>query len=235
MNRALALAAPVVLLSLAAVALLQSAELVPVLASREGTPIDQLLRIAFSIAAAIAVLVLVVLAYSLVAFRRAPGDLSDGPPLHGNPKLEVAWTLIPLAIVLAVGIYAQGVWLDITASSAAQEEMVVDVDAFQWGWEFRYPSYAVATRELVLPQGKPVLLRLTSRDVIHSFWVREFRVKMDAVPGMETQLRVVPTKLGQYEVWCAEMCGAAHAYMRADVRVVEPDEFSVWLTAQTRR
>lgn len=235
MNRALALFVPVVLLSLAAVALLQSADLLPVLASREGMPIDQLLRLAFSIAAAIAILVLVVLAYSILAFRRGPGDLGDGPPVHGNPKLEVLWTLIPLAIVLGVGVYAQGIWNEITGGAAASEQLVVEVSSFQWGWEFRYPSNDVTSRELVLPQGTPVLLRLTSRDVIHSLWVREFRVKMDAVPGMETQLRVTPTELGQYEVWCAEMCGAAHAYMRAEVRVVEPSEFSAWLTAQIQR
>lgn len=234
MSRTITLGALSGLLALGAAAFFQSVDFLPSLASREGAPIDGLLRLLFSIAAAIAVLVIFLLGYSVVAFRRQPGDLADGRPVCGNAKLELLWTLVPLAIVVAVGVYGQVVWWDITGNAAAREQMVVEVTAFQFGWQFRYAGSGVTSNELVLPRGAPVLLRLSSRDVIHSFWVREFRVKMDAVPGMETHLGVTPTAVGEYEVWCAELCGLAHAYMRARVRVVEPGEFTAWLTTQAQ-
>lgn len=232
MKRAGGLAALILALGVASFAFFQTASFLPAAASREAGPVDGLLRLVLGIAAAIGALVLVIMGYALVAFRRRPGDLHEGRPLHGHTPLELTWTAVPLAIVIGVGVYAHSVWQEIRGSADPRDDLVVDVTAFQFGWQFHYPTQGVTSGELVLPQGAPVFLRLAARDVIHSFWVPEFRLKMDAVPGQETHLRLTPTERGQFQVRCAEFCGLAHAYMLARVRVVDLSEFRAWLSAQ---
>jgi len=107
------------------------------------------------------------------------------------------------------------------------------VTAFQWGWKFDYPDYGISSNELHLPVNKQVLLKMSSRDVIHSFWVPEFRVKQDVVPGRTTELRITPTLIGDtYKVRCAEICGTSHAFMRSPVIVVEEAGFASWVSDQ---
>jgi cytochrome c oxidase subunit 2 len=116
---------------------------------------------------------------------------------------------------------------EITAS--APDELVVEVTGFQFGWRFDYPDYGVSSSELYLPRDRQTLFKITSQDVIHSFWVSEFRIKQDAVPGRWTTLRVTPTEVGSYRIRCAELCGYAHSAMYAPVIVVEPPDFEDWL------
>ena len=113
--------------------------------------------------------------------------------------------------------------------------MVVKVTAQQWSWSFEYPSYGVTSTELHLPVDKQVLLQMTSRDVIHSFWVPEFRPKQDLVPGRITQLRITPTLIGNYKVRCAEMCGTSHAYMEQPVVVTNKADFDVWMGEEVKK
>jgi len=116
---------------------------------------------------------------------------------------------------------------------ADPDAMVVNVTGFQWGWSFEYPEYGITSKELYLPVNKQVLLKMTSRDVIHSFWVPEFRVKQDLVPGRITELRITPTMLGDtYKVRCSEICGTSHAYMENPVIVVEKVAFDAWVAEQ---
>jgi cytochrome c oxidase subunit 2 len=110
--------------------------------------------------------------------------------------------------------------------------MDVEVTAFQWGWKFYYPEFGVTTNELYLPVDQQAVLEMESRDVIHSFWVPEFRLKQDIVPGQITEYRVTPIELGDYTVRCAELCGTSHAYMVAPVVVVSQSEFSNWVDEQ---
>ncbi len=117
-------------------------------------------------------------------------------------------------------------------TAAAQDELVVEVTGFQYGWNFTYPESGVSSSELYLPVGRQVLFKITSRDVIHSFWVPEFRIKQDAVPGRWTTLRVTPDKVGDYRIRCAEICGYAHSAMYAPVVAVEPADFEAWLAGQ---
>jgi len=107
--------------------------------------------------------------------------------------------------------------------------MVVSVTGSQWRWTFEYPEQDVTTGRLVLPVDQPILLELESEDVLHSFWVPEFRVKQDLVPGFMNTLRITPTELGDYKVRCAEICGTRHAEMLADVQVVSRQEFDQWV------
>lgn len=204
-------------------------DMVGVLAGQQGQAVDWLLRLEFSIAVVILVLCMVFLLYSLFAFRRKPGDLEDARPIEGSMPLEVAWTIVPLIIVLGLGFYGAGVLNDITRPPNPEKELVVDVTGFQWAWNFEYPDLGLTSSELVLPVNQPVLFRLHATDVIHSFWVPEFRIKMDAIPGIDNQIRIRPTSVGDFKVRCAEICGTGHAYMLARVEVLESSEFQDWV------
>ncbi len=219
-----------IVLSVALILLFQRVELLPSLASQQGRSIDLLLKILFSLAAVIFSLVISFLLYSIVAFRRRPGDTEDARPVHGNLILEAAWTAIPLIIVLSLAGYGTSILLNVTR--APEQELVVDVTGFQFAWSFEYPEYGIVSNELVLPVNHPVLFRIRSLDVIHSFWIPEFRIKTDAIPGMLNEQRVTPTEVGEFTAHCSELCGTGHAYMTARVRVVPEEEFYAWVEAQ---
>jgi len=127
--------------------------------------------------------------------------------------------------------YATDILLDITRESP-EKELVVGVIGQQWAWSFDYSEYGVVSSELVLPVNQPVVFHIQSVDVIHSFWVPEFRVKMDAIPGILNEARITPTELGDYTAYCSELCGTAHAYMTAPVHVVQAAAFDEWMSKQ---
>jgi cytochrome c oxidase subunit 2 len=209
---------------------LSAADLTPQLASEEGRLVDQMFDAQIYVIAFFFSLVVVLMLYSVVVFRRKPGDTSEGPNIRGNTPLEVAWTVIPLIIVMGFGVWGAGHLSEITTSQA--DELVVKVTGFQYGWSFEYPEYNVTSSELYLPVGRQTRFEITSRDVIHSFWVPEFRIKQDAVPGQWTPLLVTPSEVGDFRIRCAELCGYAHSAMYAPVVVVEPDEFEAWVAGQ---
>lgn len=218
----------IVLLSTFLAILFLKVSFTPPGASSLSYPLDRLLSILFSIGAVIFAICFVALVYSVIAFRRRPGDMGDGPPWHAHTPTEALWALVPLAIVIFVGTYGALVLRDITQPSNPGEELEIRVTAMKWSWRFEYPEYKITSNDLKLPVKAPVLFKLTSKDVVHSLWVPEFRVKMDAVPGMETHLRVTPTRVGQYKLLCAELCGLAHTVMLAPVQVMEREDFEKW-------
>jgi cytochrome c oxidase subunit 2 len=180
------------------------------------------------------VLVETVVLYSVWKFRMKPGEEEkDGPPIHGNTRLEVIWTAIPAILVVSLSTYAYTVLH--TNEQSRRGEMVVNVTERQFAFEFSYPQSPgkqVITPELYLPKGQPVVFHIRSLDVIHSFFVPNFSEKLDAVPGITTTLRVTPTALGTYPAECTELCGAGHSLMRATVRVVTPAAFKTWISQQ---
>ncbi len=210
-------------------------ELLPILppqAGQEATTVDWLFELELRVIAFLFSLIVVFTLYSVVVFRRKAGDTQDGPHIHGNTKLEIVWTVIPLITVLFFGVLGANGLRQI--SSPAPDELIVEVTAQQFAWRFDYPDYGItSSSELHLPRGRQVLLKMTSIDVIHSFWVPELRVKQDAVPGMTTELRITPTDLGEYQLRCAELCGTAHYSMLAPVKVEEPADFEAWVAANT--
>ena len=107
--------------------------------------------------------------------------------------------------------------------------MSIKVTAFQGGWKFIYPDYGITTNELYLPINKQVVLKMESSDVTRSFWVPEFRIKQDVVPGRITEYRITPTLMGAYKVRCAELCGTSHSYMESPVIVVDQTGFTSWI------
>jgi cytochrome c oxidase subunit 2 len=212
---------------------LDAAGLMPVEASAQAVPIDWLWNLELVTVSFLFSLIVVPLVYSLIMFRRKKGDTTDAEHMEGNTRLEITWTVLPLFIVMAFA-YLGAVNLAETRR-VDPEAMVVKVTGLQWSWTFEYPAIngvAVVSDELHLPVGKQVLLLMTSNDVIHSFWVPEFRVKQDLVPGRITQLRITPTLVGGYKVRCAELCGTSHAYMEKPVIVSAQEDFDAWMSEQ---
>lgn len=209
---------------------LNSANLMPVAASAQATPIDWMWNLELIFMSFFFALIVVPMAYSLVIFRRRKGDTTDAEHMEGNTKLEIAWTLVPLFIVTAFA-YVGAANLAETRR-VDPDAIIVEVTGIQWSWNFQYPEYGVSSDELHLPVGKQVLLQMTSLDVIHSFWVPEFRVKQDVVPGRITELRINPSLEGNYKVRCAELCGTSHAYMEKPVVISSQADFDAWMAEQ---
>jgi len=206
---------------------LEAVGLMPVQASLQAQTVDWMFRLEMAVISFLFALIVVPLVYSLLVFRRKPGDTSDGEHIEGNTRLEVTWTVLPLITVLVFS-YLGAVTLGETRR-LDPNAMVVNVTAFQWGWRFEYPDYGIQSNKLYLPANRQVVLKMNSNDVLHSFWVSEFRIKQDVVPGRTTEYRITPVQIGEYKVRCAEICGASHAYMEAPVVVVSQTDFQKWV------
>ena len=203
----------------------------PTQAAEEAAPIDTLYDVLLAVSIPIFVLVMTVAIYSVIKFRARPGDQRDGSPIHGNAKLEVVWVTIPFLLVTALAAYGWVVLADI--EEPEPDALVVKVRGEQFTWSFAYPGEgeqpAVQSSELMLPVGRQVDFKISTEDVIHSFWVPAFRLKSDTVPGLTTEVRATPTEEGTFEVVCAELCGIGHSTMRGAVNVVPSEEFDTWL------
>jgi cytochrome c oxidase subunit 2 len=172
-------------------------------------------------------IVAAVLGYAIWKFRRPPDDDSDGPPIHGHTGLEITWTAIPFLLVTAITIVSAIVLAKDDAAGA--NPLHVDVVAQQFKWSFYYPEYKNKESDvLMLPVNRSVVLKMTSKDVIHSFWVPEFSQKQDVVPGIHPTLHITPDRIGTYPVVCTELCGLGHALMRTQTRVVSDSQFDQW-------
>jgi cytochrome c oxidase subunit 2 len=206
----------------------------PADAAKQDKPIDTLYDVLMIVSIPIFVLVMTVILYSAWAFRMRPGqENEDGPPIHGNTRLEVFWTAIPAIILVSLCSYAYAVLHDIEKTH--ENELIVKVHAIQFAWSFEYPQAdgrPIVSNQLFLPKDKPVRFDIESEDVLHDFWVPAFRVKIDAVPGITTRLRVTPTRVGIYPVVCAELCGLGHSVMRSTAHVLTPTAFDRWLADQ---
>ena len=202
-------------------------------ASDEAHPIDTLFDVMIVLSSFVFAIVLVMLGYAIWKYRAKPGDESDGEPIHGNTKLEIAWTAIPTVIVVAGAIYSWIVLDDIEAK--ADDAMRVNVTAQQFKWTFEYPDEGLQANELHAPVGRQLELHLTALDVIHAFWVPEWRIKRDLVPAgvggdeIDNEVVVTPDEEGTYSVVCTELCGLGHATMRAVAVVESQQEFDQWL------
>jgi cytochrome c oxidase subunit II len=202
----------------------------PADADTAASDVDTVYDVLLICSVPIFVLVMTIAIYSVVRFRARPGETGDGPPIHGNTRLEILWVTVPFILVSALAAYGWIVLDDIEAKQ--QDELIVNVTGQQFTWSFEYPRQRVSSTRLVLPSERPVEFRIKTKDVIHSFWVPEFRLKSDAVPGLTTKIRLTPTRIGRYQVVCAELCGIGHATMRQLVQVVEEPAFEAWIREQ---
>jgi cytochrome c oxidase subunit 2 len=198
-------------------------------ASTAAPKIDDLLNIMIVISSVIFSIVVVALFYALWKFRAKPGDESDGEPIHGNTRLEVLWTLVPTVIVLFAAGWSWKVLNEI--EEPAPNPMTVDVFSQQYAWSFGFPGKGMkfVEGELHVPVNRQIDFKMHSGDVIHSFWVPEWRIKKDNVPGITTTAIVTPDRIGTYQLICTELCGFGHAAMRAKVVVQTPAEFRKWV------
>jgi len=174
----------------------------------------------FSIVAAVSV-------FAVWKFRAKPDDDSDGAPIHGHTGLEIAWTAVPTLLVTSIAVVSAIVLAKDDAQGA--NPLRVEVTAQQFFWSYRYPEFGNKESDVLrLPVNRSIVLHMTSKDVIHSFWVPEFRQKQDIVPGIHPTLHITPTKVGTYPVICTELCGLGHALMRSRAIVMTDDAFQKW-------
>jgi cytochrome c oxidase subunit 2 len=158
--------------------------------------------------------------------RRSPDRDNETPPITGNHFLEFLWILIPSIVVVAIFYYGWRVYADLRAPRPGATE--VYVTGKQWMWEVRYPDGRTAINEIRVPRGKPVKFILTASDVIHGFYLPDYRVKIDAIPGRLTTLWVTPEKAGTYTIFCTVYCGDGHSGMNAQLIVMDPDGYEEW-------
>src|SRR4051812_35232922 len=206
-------------------------------ASTQADQIDTLWDVLLIASVPVFVLVTTVIGFSILNFRMRPGEEGlDGPPIHGNTRIEVIWTAIPAILIVGLVTYAYVVLRDIEkapALAAGQKERVVKVFGEQFAWTFQYNEGGrkFSSAQLYLPANESVKFQVHSKDVIHDFWVPDFRMKIDAVPGITTSYRVTPkaSAIGPHQIVCAELCGLGHAFMRQTAHVMTKPQFAAWV------
>jgi len=174
-------------------------------------------------------LVAAVIIEAVWAFRVQPDDDTDGPPIHGNTRLEIAWTIVPAILVIAIGVVS-AVVLSKNAD-AGSNPLHVKVFAQQFAWRFEYPG-KVMSDELVMPLHRNVKFEMQSADVIHSLWIPQMGQKQDVVPGITTEIVITPTRTGTFTLICTELCGLGHAVMRAQAFVLSAADYEKWIAAE---
>jgi cytochrome c oxidase subunit II len=206
----------------------------PPQASTQAKQIDTLWYVLVVFGVVVFVAVETVVLFAVYRFRMKPGEENlDGPPIHGNTRLEIIWTAIPSAIIAGLVVYAAVVLQQI--DKHPKGELQMQVYAQQFAWSFGYPNptpggKTIVSDDLYVVKGVPVDFRLHTSDVLHGFWIPAFRVQEDAVPGIITSLQVTPTRLGSYDIVCTELCGLGHSLMRSTVHVVTAAQYKAYIS-----
>src|SRR5262249_847600 len=210
----------------------------PIPATTQAHNTDTLYHVLVIASTPIFVLVVTVVLYCVWQFRMRPGqELKDGPPIHGNTRLEVFWTVIPAMLLLGLVSYSFVVLHENEQKPKGVPEIQIGVTAQQFFWTYEYPSSVTGgaplkSYQLYLPKGDTIYFNMRSRDVIHAFWIPAFRLQEDVVPGITTHYRATLDRLGTYPVVCNLLCGVGHSLMRSEVHVVTPAAFQAWLKSQ---
>jgi len=208
----------------------------PVQASTQAHNTDRLYHVLVIASIPIFVLVVSVILYCCWQFRMKPGEeLKDGPPIHGNTRLEVVWTTIPAIILLGLVSYSFVVLRENEKKPA--REIDVGVTGQQFEWSFQYPTSITGgapleSDQLYLPEGESVEFNMRSKDVIHAFWIPAFRIQEDVVPGITTHWRATPDLIGNYPIVCNLLCGLGHSTMRTTAHVVPEAQFKAWIKSR---
>lgn len=199
--------------------------------------IDQLVNPVFLIAAVVFVAVELGVLFLVWRFRKRKGDDDSLPPqAHGNFKLEIGWTIVPALLMAGVGVGSTLTLLDLFEEPADAQK--VTVIGQQWWWEYRYDvdgdgkDDIVTANDLVIPAGEPINLDITSRDVVHSFWIPALNGKRDAVPGRNHPWTIEADEPGVYRGQCTEFCGLSHGFMRMRVVALSPADYADWKAKQ---
>jgi cytochrome c oxidase subunit 2 len=226
----------------------------PSQATAEAQRVDELFSFLVTLGAFIFLGIVGFIVYSILTYRAVKGDFSDGPAIEGSPKLEALWTGIPILLVLWIAAQSYNIYQQIDlegltsivhlhhlpmAVEPAYAETVsnntklaaeeIKVTAQQWAWSFYYPARKVTTSELHLPLNQSVRLVLQSKDVLHGFYVPEFRIKQDIIPNRQIDFVFTPTQQGKYRLRDSQFSGTYFALMQADVYVDAPEAYTQWL------
>ncbi len=234
----------------------------PLNATEGGIAIDQILIFIFWLTLGVFLLTQIVFVFYLVRYRRKPGVKAHYT--HGNNTLEIIWTSLPTVIFLGLAIWGDNVWHRLTQTPAPADAITIEVVGYQFAWDLRYggedgkldetalEKISVNNRfgltrsdpemtddfsstDLVIPIGKPVHIVLRSRDVIHSFYVPEFRLYQDAVPGRTIDWMWFKTiRTGDFQLACSQLCGSGHYNMKAPIKVVSQADYDAWHTAKVK-
>ena len=222
----------------------------PIAAAAEAEPVGHLFSFLVTLGTIVFLGVMGVLMYSILFYRAANNDKSDAPTIRGNLKLEIIWTVVPILLVTWIASYSYTIYQRMntlgslplahlhvleahayaeTVSSNMQPAEQIEVIAKQWSWSFRYPSHNVTSTELHLPVNQPVHLMLQSEDVVHGFFVPNFRIKQDIFPNQTIEFKFTPNRIGQYQLHDSKFSGTYFALMEATVSVDSPEQYSQWL------
>ena len=194
--------------------------------------IDNLFWLTLVLGSVVGILVTLALAYILYRYRYRPGS-PEPEQVHGNTKLELAWTLIPAVLIAIIAVpTVQTIFA--TQPEPPADALEIDVVGWQWWWEFRYPvnggqDTVFTANEVHIPVGRPVSLRLRGGDVVHNFWVPQMGGKRYAIPNRVNSIIFTATEPGEYLGQCAEFCGASHALMKMRLIAHTPEDFAEWL------
>ncbi|HEY4376240.1 MAG TPA: cytochrome c oxidase subunit II, partial [Acidimicrobiales bacterium] len=209
----------------------------------ESRTIAHLINPVFGVAGVVFVLILGGALFVSIKFRaKDEDDFNEFPAqVHGNFKVEIGWTIVPLVILLVVGVFTVAT---IFKLSKAPEKNAVRVEVIgqQWWWEYRYDTNGdgkyddiITANDLVIPAGRQIALSITSRDVIHSWWAPALNGKKDAVPNHHSPLTIQADKPGEYIGQCTEFCGLSHANMRIKVVAETPAQYKAWVANQEKK
>ncbi|HLF88564.1 MAG TPA: cytochrome c oxidase subunit II [Anaerolineales bacterium] len=206
-------------------------------ASTFAGPIDSLFMVVLIVTGVAFVLVEGILVYFLIRYRRRDGGKATYT--HGDRRIELTWTIIPGLMLFGLALYQYNTWIDAKIFMPGSDALVVDVSANQFEWEATYPGgdglmdtpddIKAPINILHFPVNRPVIIRLTSVDVLHSFFIPALRVKQDAVPGRTIMFWFEATQQGEHDLACAELCGLGHYRMRGQVTLESQADFDAWL------
>jgi cytochrome c oxidase subunit 2 len=230
-----------VLLTAVGIFLVLQINIFPASAAEEAEIIDDAFQLLLLLGTPVFTFVIAGLIYSFFRYRQSGETPEDGKPIHTNRF--VTWTWFAITSGLAVFIvFNPGLKGIKELRSNLNSDLVVQVEARKWAWNYTYPEYDLTfdeAQELLLPVDRRVRFEITSMDILHSFWIPAFRMKVDAVPGQTNVLYVTPNQTGSFEdefnirVQCAELCGTGHPRMRTGLRILEQDAFDAWIEEQT--
>jgi cytochrome c oxidase subunit 2 len=205
----------------------------------QARTIDDLIMPIFAVAGVVLLIVVVAIGYCVFRFRDRPDRDEMPEQTHGKPALEIGLTIAPAVLLAVIGVFTVKTIFDL--DEQPNDALQIDVVGQQWWWEFTYPALAtetggpiVTSGEMVIPAGEPIALRLTSRDVIHSFWIPPLNGKRDTVPGRVHTLTMEADEPGEYWGQCAEFCGLSHANMRMRVVALSAEDWDRWVANQQR-
>jgi len=198
----------------------------PEQASSVAGEVDALYFFLTAVTLFFSVLIFSLVFYFAIKYRRRTAD-ERPQPIFGSHSLEIFWSVVPLGLTMVMFFWGAGLYYKIRRPPSGATQLYVV--GKQWMWKIQHPEGQREINELHVPVGRPVKLKMTSEDVIHSFYIPAFRIKMDVLPGRYTEMWFTPTKTGEYHLFCAEYCGTKHSAMGGRVVVMDPADYETWL------